>query len=198
MEFIKWLNQDNKEILLKTINTWWEEEKAPEALYYAKVATLYKKGETSRAENYRPISLPSGFSKIYMMLIRTRLQREVEDIVLKAQHGFRPAKSTAHAIYLIRRIQDYAETTRGSLYMTLLDWEKAFDKVDHDALGMALERLGSDKKSSQHSGMGMTKPPFYVEDEFGRLGNTKTKIGNQTGMPAFTIPIRSGHDMHRG
>ena len=26
--------------------------------------------------------------------------------------------------------------------MTLLDWEKALDKVDHDTLGYALERMG--------------------------------------------------------
>jgi hypothetical protein len=146
MELIKWLSQQNRDILLKTINSWWEAEKAPKELYYAKVATLYKKGETSKAENYRPISLLSGFYKIYMMLIRARIQREVEDIVSKAQYGFRPAKSTAHAIYIIRRLQDYAEKTRGPLYMTLLDWEKAFDKVDHDTLGYALERMGIDQK----------------------------------------------------
>ena len=63
MELIKWLSQQNRDILLKTINSWWEAEEAPKELYYAKVATLYKKGETSKAENYRPISLLSGFTK---------------------------------------------------------------------------------------------------------------------------------------
>ena len=63
MELIKWLSQQNRDIMLKTINSWWEAEKAPNELYYAKVATLYKKGETSKAENYRPISLLSGFYK---------------------------------------------------------------------------------------------------------------------------------------
>ena len=111
IELVKWLNQQNRDILLKTVNSWWEAEEAPEELYYATVATLYKKGETSKAENYRPISLLSGFYKIYMMLIRTRIQREVEDIVSKAQYGLRPAKGTAHAIYIIRRLQDYAERT---------------------------------------------------------------------------------------
>ena len=129
-ELIKWLGKDNKLLLLATINKWWDTEVSPEELYYARVATIYKKGETSRAENYRPISLLGGFYKIYMILIRGRIQREVEDLVSKAQYGFRPSKSTAHAIYIIRRIQDYAEKTGGALYMTLLDWEKAFDKVN--------------------------------------------------------------------
>ena len=111
IELIKWLGHQNRILLLKTMNDWWNAEEAPRELYFATVATIYKKGETNRAENYRPISLLSGFYKMYMMLIRKRIQDEVEDLVSKAQYGFRPAKSTAHAIYIIRRLQDYAELT---------------------------------------------------------------------------------------
>ena len=48
IELIKWLNQQNRNLLLKTINSWWEAEEAPKEFYYAKVATLCKKGETSK------------------------------------------------------------------------------------------------------------------------------------------------------
>ena len=164
MELIKWMNQQNQEHLLQTINYWWERGEAPEELYFAKVATIYKKGETSKAENYRPISL----LKVYMMLIRERIQTEVEDIVSKTQYGFRPAKITAHAIYIIRRLQDYAEKTGDPLFMTLLDWEKAFDKVDHDALGKALDRMGIDGKIITALRDGYDKATLYVEDEFGK------------------------------
>ena len=183
MELLKWLDHRNRLLLLRTINEWWTQEEAPQELYYAKVATIYKKGETNRAENYRPISLLSGFYKIYMMLIRKRIQEEVEDIVSKAQYGFRPAKSTAHAIYIIRRIQDYAEKTGGPLYMTLLDWEKAFDKVDHDTLGYALERMGIDQKIINTLRDGYDKASFYVEDDFGRSDNKKQKSGIRQGCP---------------
>ena len=183
MELLKWLDHQNRALLLKTINEWWTNEEAPHELYYAKVATIYKKGETNRAENYRPISLLSGFYKIYMMLIRKRIQEEVEDIVSKAQYGFRPAKSTAHAIYIIRRIQDYAEKTGGPLHMTLLDWEKAFDKVDHDTLGYALERMGIDQKIINALRDGYDKASFYVEDDFGKSENKKQKSGIRQGCP---------------
>ena len=170
-------------MLLANINHWWETETSPEELYYARVATIYKKGETSRAENYRPISLLGGFYKIYMMLIRKRIQTEVEDIVSKAQYGFRPAKSTAHAIYIIRRVQDYAERTGGSLYLTLLDWEKAFDKVDHDALGQTLGRMGIDDKIINTLRDGYEKATFYTEDDFGRSGDKKQHSGIRQGCP---------------
>jgi len=183
VELIKCLGHQNRGLLLKTINSWWEAGEAPKELYFAKVATIYKKGETSRAENYRPISLLSGFYKIYMMLIRKRIQREVEDIVSKAQYGFRPAKSTAHAIYIIRRLQDYAEKTGGPLYMTLLDWEKAFDKVDHDTLGYALARMGIDQKIITTPRDGYDEATFFVEDDFGRSDNETQKSGIRQGCP---------------
>ena len=80
MELIKWLGKENRQWLLNTMNNWWAEEIAPEELYHARVASIYKKGDTSKAENYRPLSLLSSLCKIYMILIRTRIQQEVEKI----------------------------------------------------------------------------------------------------------------------
>ena len=141
MELIIWIDEPNSKKLLETINSWWEQKEAPAELYFARVATIYKKGDTDKAANYRPISLLSSFYKIYMMLIRGRIQEAAEEIISKTQYGFRPAKSTAHAIYIIRRIQAFAESTGDPLFLTLLDWEKAFDKVDHEKLLEALRRL---------------------------------------------------------
>ena len=56
----------------------------------------------------------------------------------KTQYGFRPGMSTSHAIYIIRRIQDFAESKSSKLSLALLDWEKAFDKIQHDKLILAL------------------------------------------------------------
>ena len=60
MELIKWLDQDNRGWLLNIMNGWWSRGKLPDELYPARVASIYKKGDTSRAENYRPIWLLSS------------------------------------------------------------------------------------------------------------------------------------------
>ena len=62
------------------------------------------------------------------------------------QHGFRPERSTSHSIYVIRRIQDFAEAKGTQLSLALLDGEKAFDKVQHDRLIFALKKM----EFSQH------------------------------------------------
>ena len=110
-ELIKWLSKDNRKLMLNMINKWWKDKIAPEELYFARVATIYKKGDTDKVCNYRPISLLGSIYKLYMILIRARIQAEVEKEVSATQYGFRPAKSTAHVIFIIRRIQDFAEKT---------------------------------------------------------------------------------------
>ena len=114
MELMKWLSKDNRRWLLNTINGWWKQKKAPEEQYFARVATIYKQGETDKACNHRPISLLGSIHKLYMILIRSRIQAEVETEVTNTQYGFRPAKSTTHAIFVIRRIQDFAETKQAA------------------------------------------------------------------------------------
>ena len=96
------MEKDTLQELLETINEWWKNGKSPENIYYSRVATIYKKGDTDKAANYRPISQLSSFYKLYMMLIRKRIQEAVEEVICNTQYGFRPAKSTAHAIYIIR------------------------------------------------------------------------------------------------
>ena len=64
----------------------------------------------------------------------------------KTQYGFRRNRGTADAIQLVRRIAEYGEKTTNPLIMVLLDWEKAFDKVDREGLILAMDRLGVDDK----------------------------------------------------
>ena len=95
--------------ILDLLNAWWAEEKTPDTLTEALVASIYKTGNTELQENYRPISLLSSFEKISTILIRGRIQRHTEKLVTNTQYGFRPAKSTAHAIFIVRTLQDFAE-----------------------------------------------------------------------------------------
>ena len=58
------------------------------------------------------------------------------------QYGFRHDRSTSQAIFLARRLLDISEQQGSNLTLILLDWEKAFDKIDHGRLLEALKRAG--------------------------------------------------------
>ena len=53
----------------------------------------------------------------------------------------RKSKSTSQAIYVARRLQDFAEKSNCSSPLILLDWEKAFNKVFQHKLMETLKRL---------------------------------------------------------
>ena len=118
----------------------------PDATLEANVASIFKKGDTKKLENYRPISLLTTFYKIIASGTQVRLAAGLDHIVQPTQYGFRANRSTSQALYLARRAQDLAEQSGIHLNMALLDWEKAFDKVDQARMAEALRRLDIPEK----------------------------------------------------
>ena len=56
----------------------------------ANVAPIYKKGERSAPQNYRPISLTSTVSKVLEHIISSHLMKHLEsnNLLHESQHGF--------------------------------------------------------------------------------------------------------------
>ena len=150
-------------------------------MFVARVVPIFKKGETDDAANYRPISLLRSVYKIYMMMIRYRMQQAIEDKLSKTQYGFRPGKSTSDALYVIRRIQDYAESKGARLSLALLDWEKAVDKIQHDKLILALKRMGLSSQFCDVIRDCYKEPTFCVKDDFGCSGFKRQTAGIRQG-----------------
>ena len=118
----------------------------PDELEFAEVVTLYKKGNVEDPSNYRPISLLQALYKIYASIIQTRLADKIEEQIWSTQFGFRAKHSTAEALFITRRIQDFYEASGDKFFMLFLDWEKAFDKVDQVMLIEAIKRLNIPEK----------------------------------------------------
>ena len=74
-------------------------------------------------------------------MTKERIKTGLDDWIQKTQYGFREGKSTAQAIFLARRLIDAKEKNSDPITLILLDWEKAFDKVDQAKLLEALKRL---------------------------------------------------------
>ena len=182
-DYIKDLYPDNLEELRKMINEWWNRGSVPYEVLCAKVASLYKKGDPNKQENYRPISLLNSFYKIIAAVIKGRLEAVVDKNLMATQYGFRKQKSTIDALFIARRIQEFAERGGWPGTLVLLDWEKAFDKVNH---GMLLEAIASYNVPNKI--MDLLKslydvPEFYVEVEGARSDKKTQNTGIRQGCP---------------
>ena len=92
-------------------------------------------------QNYRSISLLSSIYKIFAAIFQKSLSDTIDEKLQKVQYGFRIRKSTAQAIHLIRRIIGVGKRADKKISLVLIDWENAFDKVSHEGLSIAMERM---------------------------------------------------------
>ena len=140
-EFIKWLDQDNRRRILELYNDILLKQQYPDSLNQANIASIYKKGDPAKLENYRPIALLQIFCKLLASLLKLRLTDRLEPWILKTQYGFRKKRSTSQPLFIARRLMDIAERQRSPLTLILLDWAKAFDKIDQTKLIEVLIRI---------------------------------------------------------
>ena len=72
----------------------------PDSLKIAKVIPIFKKGDQTSVNNYRPISILSVINKIFEKILYSRLIKFVDksNILYKYQFGFRKKHSTEHAL----------------------------------------------------------------------------------------------------
>ena len=112
----------------------------------AKVIPIFKAGDKSSMDNYRPISLLSSFSKILEKLVALRIMSFLNnnDILSKWQFGFRSGHSTAHPmVHFLNKITDALNNKKHTIAI-FGDLKKAFDTCDHQILLSKLKKYGVD------------------------------------------------------
>jgi len=126
------------------INKSFREKKFPDLLKYSVINPVLKKGDSSKLENYRPISILPSFCKVFERVAFLQLSAFFEDnaIFCDSQFGFRKGRNTTKAVYEL--IAELSEAVDGSQYTVgvFCDLSSAFDCVNHELLITKLHHYG--------------------------------------------------------
>lgn len=116
----------------------------PKKFKIAVIKPIYKGGDRTCVDNYRPISILPILSKILERIINSRLTNYLENnnLLSASQFGFRGGKSTNDAVHvLLNKIVENLDSGKKSLAI-FLDIKKAFDTVSIPLLLRKLESIG--------------------------------------------------------
>ncbi|CAH8678058.1 unnamed protein product [Schistosoma haematobium] len=124
----------------------WEEEQVPMDWKEGHLVKIPKKGDLSKCENYRGITLLSIPGKVFNRVLLNRMKDAVDAQLRDQQAGFRKDRSCTDRIATLRIIAEQSVEWDSSLYINFIDYEKAFDNVDRRTLWKLLRHYGVPEK----------------------------------------------------
>ena len=131
----------------------------------AKVKPLFKKGDETLVDNYRPISILPTLSKLIEKHVHDAMISHLNNFNLlhNTQSGFRRNHSTESALLHLRENWLNAVNDGKMVGTLLVDFKKAFDLVDHDVLMKKLKIYKFDRPCVEWVKSYLTNRHQYVQ-----------------------------------
>ena len=143
----------------------------PESWRTSRLTILFKKGCCKSLGNYRPIAVVPVLYKLFATVLLKRIQVKLDTLQPEEQTGFRATYSCSDVVHALRQVAEKSADWGLNVWIASLDLEKAFDKLYHANVDLALRDAGVD--------------PFIIrwlmelysdQSSFVQLGSTRSRL----------------------
>ena len=145
-EMLKALNDVGIKRITELCNLVYEHGYIPSEMNQSIFVRLPKKQKATKCSDYRTLSLMSHILKTILKVLLLRNRKKIEEEVDETQSGFVTGKGTREGIFNLRTIIERYLNNGKDLYMCFIDYEKAFDRVNHVKLIQCLQHLDMNGK----------------------------------------------------
>jgi hypothetical protein len=112
--------------------------------------TLFPKVHSPESVNdYRPISLTNACLKFLTKLVANRLQQRILSCVHKNQYGFIKSRTIQDCVAWTFEYLYQCHASKKPVVIMKLDFAKAFDTIEHEAIIQVMRHMGFDSKTIQ-------------------------------------------------
>lgn len=177
IEIIKLLDEENIEVLVQMFNNIYESSQIPQDWLHSVFVPLPKKSNADHCDQFRMISLMSQVLKLFTKIIHGRIYNRCEKEISTTQFGFRQGFGTREALFSLSVLLQKCRDQRKNVCVCFIDYQKAFDCVNHSELIKLLE-----EKMVDRNDLAFIKKLYLNQI-------ASVKVGNET---TSSFPIEKG------